>query len=212
MAIRLVLADDHPIVLEGLEQLFRSDPRFEVLARATDGEQAVAAVRAHHPDILLLDVRLPDKNGFEVMEALARDGDRTRIVLLTAAIEEAQVLEALRLGAAGLVLKDASWSDLTDCLQQVYAGKKGIDQPTLARAYDDLLRRERHLREITALLTPRELEVFRLAASGLPTKEIAERMSITSGTVKIHLHSIYEKLKLDGRVALVLYGREKGIA
>lgn len=209
MPIRLVLADDHPIVLEGLDQLFGRHEDFRVVGHARDGEQAIEVVRASQPDILLLDLAMPVKDGLTVLRELSGDRLDTKVVLLTAALDEADVLQAVRLGAAGVVLKEASADHLLGCLRRVQAGEKCIDDETLMRAYDELLKRERSVREAASVLTARELEIVRMVAQGHRNKEIADRLSISAGTVKIHLHNIYEKLKIDGRVALVLYAQEK---
>ena len=169
--IRIVLADDHPIVLDGLEQLFGTEPDLEVVARATSAEAAMRALEEFKPDVLVLDLAMPGQTGLWVMEQAAARALPARIVLLTAHVDEQQLLEAVRLGVAGVVLKEMA----------------------------------------PRLLTPRELEIVRLAAQGLRNREIAERLSITEGTVKIHLHNIYEKLGVTGRSQLILHATREGL-
>jgi DNA-binding NarL/FixJ family response regulator len=211
MAIRLVLADDHRIILDGLEQLFRRNEDFEVMATCTDGEQALSAVRRYKPEILVLDVQMPRMNGLEVMKAMKNDGLTTRVVLLTATLDEEGVLEAIDLGAAGLVLKEAASVKLVQCVRDVAKGERSLEQSLVSRALEKVMRRDRALKEVAAVLSPRETEVVRMVATGLRNKEIAHKLSISEGTVKFYLHAIYEKLQVHGRVELTLYAQEKGL-
>jgi two-component system nitrate/nitrite response regulator NarL len=211
MAIRLVLADDHRIILDGLEQLFRRNEDFEVMATCTDGEQALSAVRRYKPEILVLDVQMPRMNGLEVMKAMKSDGLATRVVLLTATLDEDGVLEAIDLGASGLVLKEAASVKLVQCVRDVAKGERSLEQSLVSRALEKVMRRDRALKEVAAVLSPRETEVVRMVATGLRNKEIAHKLSISEGTVKFYLHAIYEKLQVHGRVELTLYAQEKGL-
>jgi DNA-binding NarL/FixJ family response regulator len=209
--VRLILADDHPIVLDGLEQLFRAQKDFTVVARCRDGAETLRAVRQHRPDVLLLDIRMPAPDGLQVIRELQKDSLPTRVVLLTAALEEDDVLEAVRLGVQGVVLKEMSPEMLMECVRKVAAGEQWIERRSLTRALDKMLRREAGFRDASAVLTAREIEIVRLAAQGLRNQAIADRLHISEGTVKVHLHNIYEKLQIDGRVALTHYAREKGL-
>ena len=209
--ITLVLADDHPIVLHGLEQLFRLEPDIEVVARCTTGAEALRAVARHDPDIVVLDVRMPGQDGLEVMRELQRRRLAARIVLLTAAIDEEQVVAAVRLGVRGIVLKEMAPQRLVQVIRQVHAGDLVVDHRTVVKALERAVRQEAGTRRVTDLLTPRELEVVRMVASGLRNKEIASRLAISEGTVKIHLHNTYEKLDVDGRLELTLFAQEHGL-
>jgi two-component system, NarL family, nitrate/nitrite response regulator NarL len=209
--VSLVLADDHPIVLDGLEQLFRAQKDFTVVARCRDGAETLRAVRQHRPDVLLLDIRMPAPDGLQVVRDLQQDGLPTRIVLLTAELDEDDVLEAVRLGVQGVVLKEMAPQMLMECVRKVAAGEQWIERRSLTRALDKMLRREAGFREVASVLTSREIEIVRLAAQGLRNQAIADRLHISEGTVKVHLHNIYEKLQIDGRVALTLYAQEKGL-
>ncbi len=211
MPASLVLADDHPIVLDGLERLFTGQPDLAVVARCVDGTEALRAVREHRPDVLVLDVRMPGLDGFAILRELQRDGLPTRVVLLSAELDEDQVLEAVRLGVRGVVLKEMAPRMLVECVRKVVAGEQWIERRSLGRALDRMLRREAGLREVAALLTAREIEIVRLVAEGLRNQAIAERLHISEGTVKVHLHNIYEKLGVESRVALTVYAREKGL-
>src|SRR5213596_1131241 len=124
MTIHLVLADDHPIVLDGLESLFRLEPDFQVAARCINGEETLVAVRRHRPDILILDLRMPRGDGLEILRTLRRERLATKVVLLAAALEEDEILEALRLGVRGVVLKELAPQQLVECVRKVHAGEQ----------------------------------------------------------------------------------------
>jgi two-component system, NarL family, nitrate/nitrite response regulator NarL len=212
MSVRIVLADDHRIILEGLEQLFRRERDFQVLATCTNGEEALAAVQLHRPDVLVLDVQMPRLGGLGVLKKIHEDETlQTRVVLLTASLEEDQVLEALQHGVWGLVLKESAATSLVQCVRTVARGERLLDPTTVGRALDKIMRRQKAMREVAQVLSPRETEIVRMVAVGLRNKEIASRLFIGEGTVKSHLHSIYEKLSVHGRVELTLYAQERGI-
>jgi DNA-binding NarL/FixJ family response regulator len=208
--IGVVLADDHPIVLAGLESMFRQARDIKLLARCRDGEETLRAVRYHQPDVLVLDIRMPGKTGLDVVSELRRQKLDTRVVLLTAAVDENEVLEAVRLGVRGVVLKEMAPELLLQCIRKVHAGEQWLEKRSFQNAFEKMLRREAAAKAVS-ILTPRELEVIRMVCSGLRNKEVADRLKISEGTVKIHLHSIYQKLELDGRMALSLYAQDKGL-
>jgi DNA-binding NarL/FixJ family response regulator len=205
--IRLVLADDHPIVLGGLRQLVDRQKDMKVVATAASADEAVAAVRAHTPDVLVLDLRMPGRSGLDALKALAAKPPATRVVLLTAAIRDEEVVEAVQLGARGIVLKESPPDSLLECVRRVHAGEQWLDHDTMARAFDRVVH-PAGTAGPTAL-TPREIEIVRMVAEGLRNRAIAERLAITEGTVKVHLHNIYEKLGVDGRLELVLCAQEQ---
>ena len=211
MAIRLVLVDDHPIVLQGLQQLFARQIDFEVVGSCPDADSALDAVRSTRPDVLVLDLRMPGADGLEVLRRLSAEGLPCRTVLLTAAVRDDEVVEAVKLGAMGLVLKESAPEALVDCVRRVHRGETWIEKETATRAFRTVLDRESAGREMTQALTPREIEIVRMVAQGLRNKVIAERLAISEGTVKVHLHNIYEKLGVDGRLELVLCAQQKGL-
>jgi DNA-binding NarL/FixJ family response regulator len=208
MPIRLVLADDHPIVLHGLEQLF-ARAGFEVAAACPDGPSAIAAVRDYRPDVFVLDLRMNGLNGLDVLRALSKDGVRCKTILLTAAVRDTEVTQALQLGASGVVLKDTSPEALIEGIRRVHRGESWTEQETAASGVTP--EQESVADAATVPLTPRELEIVRMVAKGLRNKVIAEQLSISEGTVKVHLHNIYEKLHVDGRLELVLCAQQKGL-
>lgn len=212
MTVRLVVADDHPIVLNGLAQLFELDPEFQVMALCADGQQALSAVVQHQPDVLILDLKMPIKDGLQVLHEVRAGGLPTRVVLLTAALEDAEILEAVRLGADGVVLKQAAPEVLLRAVRQVHAGGQWLERRLVSGALQRSFEREGDVREMAAVLTPREIEIARMVANGMRNKEIGQRLHISEGTVKIHLHNIYDKLKVSGRLELALQLQKKGLA
>ena len=208
--IRLVVVDDHPIVLEGLERLFRREGDLEIVARCVNGREALEAVRHHRPDIVLLDLRLPGGHGLDVLDAIRREGLPTRAVLLAGSINEDELVDALQLGARGIVLKEMAPELLIRCIRTVHAGGRWLESDFLGRALESILEREGVARPGRLALSAREMEIVRLAATGHHNREIAETLHITEGTVKVHLHNIYEKLHIEGRVELTLYARDHG--
>jgi len=211
MSIRLVLADDHPLILDALEHLFGLEPGFQVLARCWNGEETLQAVRQYQPDVLILDVCMPDKDGLAVLREMAQEQCPTRVVLLTAHLSEHEMLEAIRLGVHGVVLKVMATQHLVQCVRQVHAGKQWLDPHSISRALATFMRHEAGRRDMAAILTLREQEIVRLVAKGLRNKGIAEVLSISEGTIKIHLHNIYKKLHIDSRLALILSAQDKGL-
>ena len=208
--IKLVLADDHRIILEGLEQLFRREKDFEVVATATTGEDALAAVRKHKPQILVLDIQMPKGNGLWVLKNVHTEKLPTRVVLLTATLDEDEVLEAMQSGVSGLVLKEAAAVNLVETVRRVQRGERALEPTLVSRALDRLSQRE-EAKKIVEVISKRETEIVKMVAAGLRNKEIALKLNIGEGTVKTHLHTIYEKLGVHGRVELAMYAIERGI-
>ena len=208
MAIRVVLVDDHPLVLGGLEQLLRAEPDFEVLAACGTVADAWEAIAAHKPDVLILDLNLPDEDGISLLRRLD-PAQPPAVVVLTASHDEDLLLDAARQGARGIVLKAMAPRILEDCVRATYRGEyrlnvNGVDLG--AR-----LQERRNVEdELETMLTPRELQIVRLVALRMDNQQIADKLSISVGTVKIHLHHVYDKLSLQGRHDLQVFLRQKG--
>jgi DNA-binding NarL/FixJ family response regulator len=206
--IRLVIADDHPIVLDGLESVLRLAPDMVVSARCVNGDEALDAVRAHRPDVLVLDIRMSRLDGFQVLRELAGDeGIATRVIILSAALSDDDVLAALRLGARGILPKEVAAEHVVEAIRSVHGGERWVEPRIAARLLGTAARAAPG--DATDELTPREAELVALVASGLRNKEIASALSITEGTVKLHLHRIFRKLKVQSRLQLALYGRPR---
>jgi DNA-binding NarL/FixJ family response regulator len=208
---RLVLADDHPIVLKGLSDLFDADSGFQVDECCTTGGAALAAVRRHRPDVLVLDLLLPDQNGLTVLQILKRESLPTRAVLLSAFLDDDAVVEAVRLGAAGIVLKDSPPSDLVACVHRVAAGERWFDGGTLAGTLDRAVRQHDAWRHARVALTEREIEIVRMVARGMRNKAIADALALSEGTVKVHVHNVYRKLDVSNRVELTRFAQQSGL-
>jgi DNA-binding NarL/FixJ family response regulator len=208
VTIRLVIADDHPVVLAGLANYLAGEKDFEIAARVVNGDEALKAVRQLRPDVLVLDLRMPVKDGLSVLREIKQEHLPTNVVVLTA-LNNDESVEAVRLGARGLLLKDAAASQLVQCIREVHAGRKWLDKGVAMRALDHFIERGIGTSATEELLTRREFEVARMVADGLPSKAIARKLAITEGTAKLHLHHVYEKLKLNGRIALVRYMRSQ---
>jgi len=207
MAIRIVLVDDHPLVVKGLEQLLQSSPDFQVLTTCSTVAEALQEIERLQPDIVVLDLKLANEDGLTLLRQL--DSSKPpAVVVLTASQEEDDLLSAARLGARGIVLKAMAPRVLEDCLRTVHAGGRSLSVDGVDLA-NRLTQRQHVEDELEQVLTPRELEILRLVAVRLDNQEIATRLSISVGTVKIHLHHVYEKLQLRGRHDLQIYLRDR---
>jgi DNA-binding NarL/FixJ family response regulator len=198
--IGVVLVDDHPIVLFGLMQLFVREPGIAVLAACTRGAEALAAVACRRPEVLLLDVSLPDRNGIEMLPEIAAVSPGTRTVIFAATVEEERVVAALNAGAKAVVFKDASASELVACIRRVAAGDKRImiDAAGIPRGVAD----QRRPFDAAALLSPRERKIAERVARGARNKEIAWELGLAEGTVKLHISNAFKKLGIGNRVGL----------
>jgi DNA-binding NarL/FixJ family response regulator len=194
----------------GMGDIFR-EPDFRVVATVTNGEHAASAVLLHQPDVLVLDLRIPGKSALAVVREISDTQLPTRVVLLTGGLDEDEMLEAIRLGVKGIILKQMPASMLAKCVRTVHAGGTWHERHCLGRAMEKLLRRDAGFREVARLLTSREIEILQMALVGLRNKDVAQKLAISTGTVKMHLHNIYEKLNVSGRLELTLYAYDRGI-
>jgi len=211
MAIRLVVTDDHPVILNGLESLFRLEEDFELAATCSNGEETLDAVRIHNPDVVVLDIRIPGKDGLALARQLQTEKHAPKVVFYTAEISEDQFLEAVRMGVGGIVLKEMEPEHLIQCIRKVYAGEQWIERRTAWLSLEKLLNREAGAIEMTSLLTARETRILKLVANGLSNRQISETLCISEGTIKVHLHNIYKKLEVKNRVSLLRYAQERGL-
>lgn len=210
MTIRITIADDHRIILEGLEQLLRRERDFEVVGTATTGREALADIRSQLPDVAVLDVNMPEGDGLAVLRRVRAELPRVRLVLLTATLDDDQAVEAVESGVHGIVLKESAAVMLVDAVRRVARGARVIDPTVASRAVGRMLERS-EAQNLAQTLSPREREIVTMIATGMRNKEIASRLAISEGTVKTHLHTIYRKLNVDGRVELAVYAVDHGL-
>lgn len=203
--IRIIVVDDHPITLAGLHLLLSGD--FTVVARCADAHEALRAVRMYEPDVLVIDQDMPVLGGVDVLKQLRTAGDQTPVVLLATANNQ-QLTEALAFNVEGIVFKQSDPKHLIRCLREVHAGRRWLD----ASVNEGAAAASTSNGQTLDILTRRQIEVARAAVSGLSNKELAQRLGVSEGTIKNHLHAIYERLQLEGRLALLLYLKEKALA
>jgi two-component system nitrate/nitrite response regulator NarL len=207
--IRVVIADDHPIYREGIAQMVRECPELELLVECATGEQALAAIRDRQPDVAVLDLRLPDHDGIEILRRLRADGQTaTRVLMLSASDDGASVYGSIAAGAGGYLVKDADRDAICAAVVDVAAGRTVLPLGLHMGLADEI---RHHEAASTVRLSPREEEVLRLAANGCSSREIASRLIIGTATVKTHFQHIYEKLGVTDRAAAVAEGMRRGI-
>jgi DNA-binding NarL/FixJ family response regulator len=214
MSIRVLIADDQALVRAGFRKILEADSEIEVVAEAVDGLEAVEAARRLTPDLVLMDIRMPNLDGLEATRRLLDgDGQTTRVLILTTFGLNEYVYEALRAGASGFLLKDAPPEDLLSAVHVIDRGDALLD-PSITRAVvEEFARRPLHTDLAGKLedLTAREREVLELLARGLSNGEIAARFVLSEGTVKTHVASVLRKLGLRDRVQAVIYAYESGL-
>ena len=211
MAIKLVLADAQPMFLAGMKHALDGDGLFEVAACCGTGAEVLTAVAEWKPDVLVTDLHLRDLDGLALLAALRERGLTTRTVVLAASLTADEALRVLRFGVSGVVLKDMGPDLLKRCLRKVHAGGKWMETHSVGRALDKLIERESAAEGAAKLVSPRELGVIRMVAEGHRNKDIAQALSITEGTVKVHLHAIFRKLSVKSRGELTAYARRTGL-
>src|ERR1700677_252407 len=207
--IRIVVADDHPVVRFGVTKMLQNEPGFEVVGEAEDGDDAITQTIELEPDILLLDLLMPRLPGLEAMRAIMTKSPRVKIVMLTSTISTQQIIEALQIGARGIVLKDAVAGDLAVSLRAVLSGDYWIGGERVAnllKALHELMAKAAAVPERkTYGLTPRELEVVTCIVEGCSNKDVAKQFAISEETVKRHLSNIFDKTGVSTRLELALF-------
>jgi DNA-binding NarL/FixJ family response regulator len=202
--IRLLIVDDHPVVLDGLSGIFSGAEGFEVVGQAHDGAEGVALARRLDPDVVLMDLRMPRMDGVTAIAELARAGVRARVLVLTTYDGDADVLPAIEAGATGYLLKDAPRSELYRAVQAAARGESVLSPPVASRVL-------RAARSDQPALSARELEVLELVSRGSTNREAAERLFISEATVKTHLLHVYAKLGVPDRASAVAAAFDRGL-
>jgi len=210
--IRILIADDHPIFRDGLKQLLAFEKDFEVVGEAGHGDDVLPAVERHHPDILLLDLKMPGTHGLAILQKMQAAPSQTKVIVLTASEDKNEFVQAMKLGTSGIVLKQSATELLLKSIRKVHAGEIWLDSHTTAAVIRQFASGEEfppaptngRTRERLPL-SQREREIVTLVAQGFKNKEMAEKMFISEQTVKNHLHNIFDKLGVSDRLELALY-------
>lgn len=201
-AIRVLCVDDHPLLRDGLAALINNRPGMMVVAQASTAQEAIAQFREHRPDVTLMDLRLPDKSGIEAIRAIRAEFPDARVIVLTTFEGDVEIQRALEAGARAYLLKSMPPKELIEVIEQVHAGKKRVPSQVAARLAE-------HLSD--EALTAREIEVLAELAEGNRNRDIAEKLSITEETVKVHIKHIMDKLGASDRTEAVAIGLRRGI-
>ncbi|HZO90836.1 MAG TPA: response regulator transcription factor [Chthonomonadaceae bacterium] len=201
--IRVLVADDHPVVRRGLALMLKYEPDMEAIGEASSGREAVALFRLHRPEVTLMDLRMPDMDGVEAITSIRAEFPAARIILLTTYDGDEDIYQGLRAGAQAYLLKDAPCEELLETIRVVYAGHKRIPPAVGAKLAEHMSGSE---------LTARELEVLRLMAKGQSNQEIGVALCITEGTVKYHVNHILSKLAVTDRTQAVIVALKRGLA
>ena len=209
--IRILIADDHPIVRQGLELVVSVQPDLELVAQASNGEEAVQLAQETQPDVIVMDLQMPVKDGLTAIAEIQELGVRSNILVLTSFPEDEMVISAVKSGATGIMLKDSPPEKLLEAIRTVNRGESAL-HPTIARRLMDEVRQPSRLLPPEDPLTPREIEVLKCLAQGWTNREIALKLDVSVRTVTTHVRNILDKLHLENRTQAALYAVEQGIA
>ncbi len=208
--IRIVIADDHPIVRRGLRTLLKTQSDMELVGEAENGVQAVQIVNALRPDIVIMDLQMPVRDGMSAIRELNENNSPTRVVVLTSFPDDDRVFAAIKAGATGLLLKDSSPKDLLDSIRRVNQGESAL-HPTIAMKVLLEIKQPLHNTPIVEPLTPREMQVLGFLALGMTNTDIADKLSVSVRTITTHVRAILDKLHLGNRTQAALFAKEKGM-
>jgi DNA-binding NarL/FixJ family response regulator len=216
--VRVVIADDHPIVRDGLKWLLSLEDDFEIVGEAGDGREAIEKVKETDPDVLLLDLQMPNLSGLRTLEILQRSNCRTRVIVLTASENEDEFVQAVKLGCRGILLKQDDSDLIVRCIRKVHVGEVWLDNHTMTmvmKQFSNGLRSNQSDEVADSRsgkpLSAREREIVALIAQGYKNREMAEKLVISEQTVKNHLHNIFDKLGVSDRLELALCAIQKGL-
>jgi NarL family two-component system response regulator LiaR len=210
-SIRILIADDHAVVREGLRSIICSQPGMHVVGEASDGIEAVLKARSLQPDVIVLDLVMPGQDGIQAIGQIKQGNPAARILVLTSFAEDEMVLAAIKAGALGYLLKDSSSQALLQAIRDVNRGESSL-HPAIARKLIEELNRPSDLSSAQELLTEREVEVLSLVARGLSNQEVAQKLVISERTVRNHVSNILGKLHFANRTQAALYALQEGMA
>ncbi len=209
-AVRVLIADDNALFRLGLARLLKDDRRLEVVADAADGQEAVEKASLHHPDVILMDARMPKMDGIEAMQRVNAEQPEVKVLVLSSFENDGDVLNAMRRGAGGYVLKDSLPAAIINSILAVDAGERVLSEKVADRMIE-IASGARAMDENTDGMTSREIEVLKLMSTGLANKQIAYRLKISEKTVRNHISHIYEKIGVGDRAQAALYAVRKGL-
>jgi len=210
--IRILIVDDHPVMREGLRAILESQPDMELVGEARDGNEAVNRARALKPDVVIMDLVLPNMDGVEATREIILNNPEARVLVLSNYLDDDKVFGVIRAGALGYMVKQASPQDLRQAIRMVYQGKSALDPAVQRKLVDQVAQADHKVPSVGEGLTGREREVLQLIARGLTNLQIAGELSIEVGTVRYHVGNILRKLGLTNRTQAVVYAVEKGLA
>jgi DNA-binding NarL/FixJ family response regulator len=202
VAIRLLIADDHPVFRDGLASLLSTQPGVEVVATAADGAEAVALTKEHRPEVVVMDLQMPEMNGIDALKAIRAKHPDARVIVLTTYAGDAQALAALKAGAAGYLLKNTLRRELLDTIRMVHSGRRHVTAEVAS---------EVALHATEERLSDREIDVLTAVAAGKSNKQVARELSVSEDTVKGHLKIIFTKLGVSDRTQAVMVAMRRGI-
>lgn len=200
--IRIVIADDHAMILEGMISIINSDERCEVIGKALDGEQAVTLFIEHTPDVTILDLQMPKMDGIQALKAIRKINANAKVIVLSSHDGDENIYQAIQAGAMSYVFKESLFDELNQTIKAVFAGKKVVSSDIAAKYVE---------RTSKPILSERETEVLHYLAQGKTNGEIAGILQLTEGTIKVHVHNILEKLGVNDRTSAVILGLKRGI-
>jgi two-component system, NarL family, nitrate/nitrite response regulator NarL len=200
--VSIIVADDHPIVLGGLVTLLKQDKSLRLVATCANGQEALDVIRSLKPDLALLDFNMPKLNGLQVLEALIADKLPTRVCFLAASLTDKEIVDVANTGAFGIILKESAPDTLIAALHAIAAGQKWLSGALVNGASARLRELQAEITRVSEALSPREIEIMLKVAEGLSNKEVGRLLKISEGTVKMHLHSIYQKINVSNRTSL----------
>jgi two-component system, NarL family, response regulator NreC len=210
--VKIIIADDHAVVRIGLRTLLEKEADFQVIGEASDGSQTINLVTLLNPDVVILDMIMPGINGIEITRQIKKISPDTQVIILSMHANEAYVLETLKKGASGYVLKDSTGSDLVKAIREVIAGRRYLSPPLSERALERYIQISKNTGlDVNEALTEREREVLYLAAEGFSNAEIAEKLSISQRTAETHRFNLMHKLGLKNNAELIHYAIQQGI-
>jgi two-component system, NarL family, nitrate/nitrite response regulator NarL len=201
-SVSIIVADDHPLVLGGLMTLLDGDKTFRLAASCASGQEAIDAIRTLTPDLALLDINMPRLNGLQVLKTITTEDLPTRVCFLAASLTDSEIVAATNGGAFGIILKESAPDTLLACLHAIAAGQKWLPAYLVDGAVERLREHQSEVARVSNVLSPREIEIMLRVAEGLSNKEVGNKLNISEGTVKMHLHSIYQKVGVNNRTSL----------